>query len=360
MFGPHRAQAQRSAKPLEVRLLIQGVRTNRPLSQGRGSTRWLCGSSLGWSPAGFVGFVRTSGGVRSAVRGSDRTGQGKEVGSMRIIAREWERVVLLRDGRVEQVLQPGRHRVRSRRLEPERIDVRERQYAVAGQEILTSDSVVVKLSAIVVWQVADPARFLTVAEHPLSRLHVAVQQAMRVRVAARDLESLLTQRDEVVAGVVDEIAPELAGLGIAVRLGRRARPDAAGRDPPRRQRGAARAGAGSGRPGARPLRGGCAALAGQHGAAARGAPGPAAPAHAAGGRSRREAGPQDRHAGQRTVPTGTSDPHGPGWASGTVRRYRSGWLRPGRPGGGPGSPARRRSWRTRSSSTIDPCPASNR
>jgi len=135
---------------------------------------------------------------------------------MRIIVREWERVVLLRDGRVEQVLQPGRHRVRSRRLEQERIDVRERQYAVAGQEILTSDSVAVKLSAIVVWQVSDPARFLTVAEHPLSRLHVAVQQAMRVRVAARDLESLLTERDAVVSGIVDEIAPELAALGITV------------------------------------------------------------------------------------------------------------------------------------------------
>jgi regulator of protease activity HflC (stomatin/prohibitin superfamily) len=135
---------------------------------------------------------------------------------MRIIVREWERVVLFRDGRVEQVLQPGRHRVRSRRLEQQRVDVRERQYAVSGQEILTSDSVAVKVSAVVVWQVVDPARFLTVAEQPLSRLHVAVQQVMRLRVAARDLESLLAQRDAVVDGLVDEIAPELSGLGLAV------------------------------------------------------------------------------------------------------------------------------------------------
>jgi regulator of protease activity HflC (stomatin/prohibitin superfamily) len=135
---------------------------------------------------------------------------------MWIIAREWERVVLFRDGRVEDVLGPGRHRVRSRRLETERVDVRERQYAVSGQEILTSDAVAVKVSAIVVWRVADPALYLTEAEGPLSRLHVAVQQALRVRVAAVDLESLMAARDAVTDGVAEEIRPELTRLGIEV------------------------------------------------------------------------------------------------------------------------------------------------
>ncbi len=133
---------------------------------------------------------------------------------MRISVREWERVVLLRDGRIGRELGPGRHRARRRRTELHRVDVRERQHVLAGQEILTADSIALKVSTVVVWQVADAAAFLTVTEAPLSRLHTAVQLAIRTRVAARPLDELLADREGVVAGVAEEVTPEVAPFGL--------------------------------------------------------------------------------------------------------------------------------------------------
>lgn len=135
---------------------------------------------------------------------------------MRVIVKEWERVVLLRDGRIDRVLGAGKHRVRRRRTDVLRLDLRERQYVVPGQEVLTSDSVSIKLSAIVVWRVEDPVTFVTVAEAPVGRLHVAVQHQLRERVARRSLDELLADRDGVLEGVPTEVAEEVAPFGLGV------------------------------------------------------------------------------------------------------------------------------------------------
>ena len=135
---------------------------------------------------------------------------------MHIIVKEWERAVLLRDGRIDRVLGPGRHRVRGRRTEVQRIDVRERQHVLSSQEILTADRVAVKVSAVVLWRVVDPTAFIAVTDAPLSRLHTAVQQALRTRVAARDLDELLADRDALARGVADEVLGEVQLLGVAV------------------------------------------------------------------------------------------------------------------------------------------------
>lgn len=135
---------------------------------------------------------------------------------MRVIVKEWERVVLLRDGWVDRVLEPGQHRVRARGIELQRMDIRERQYVVPGQEILTADAIVVKVSAIVVWRVEQPAAFLTVAEAPVGRMHTAVQQVLRERVASRSLDELLADRDSLVADVAPLIGDLMAPLGLGI------------------------------------------------------------------------------------------------------------------------------------------------
>ena len=105
-FGSHCAQAQRSAKPLEVRLLIQW-RPHEPAAAARRGRDEMALRPLlrADAPPASSGPCGRSGGVGPGGLGPNRA--TKEVGSMRIIAREWERVVLLRDGRVEQVLSPG-------------------------------------------------------------------------------------------------------------------------------------------------------------------------------------------------------------------------------------------------------------
>lgn len=135
---------------------------------------------------------------------------------MRIVVREWEKVVVLRDGRVEDVLGPGRHRVRARRAETQRLDLRERLYVVPGQEILTADSVALKVSVSAVWRIADPVLHLTVAADSMARLHVALQQLVRARVAARSLEELLADRTSAGEGLAAEADEAVHAVGLQV------------------------------------------------------------------------------------------------------------------------------------------------
>jgi regulator of protease activity HflC (stomatin/prohibitin superfamily) len=98
-----------------------------------------------------------------------------------------------RHGVLEQVLPAGRHRrVRAQRLVV--LDLRERLIQVAPQEVLTSDGVSVRVSAVVRWAVGDPVAFAEVAEDPAATVYLAAQ------VALRDALATLTADDVVGRG----------------------------------------------------------------------------------------------------------------------------------------------------------------
>lgn len=136
----------------------------------------------------------------------------------RVVIEAWEQGIVLRHGRVLGVLGPGRHRV-PRRARVQRVEARERNYVLPLQEVLTADSVGLRLSITAVWRIVDPIAYLTVAETPEARLHVALQQAVRRRVSAVTLEEALAGRDALSAGLAEEVSAELAPLGLEVSAG---------------------------------------------------------------------------------------------------------------------------------------------
>ena len=72
---------------------------------------------------------------------------------------EYERVVRLVDGRVKDVLGPGRHRYWRRRTHLHRLDLRPRLVTVPGQEMLTADGVSVRVTVVLRTTIADPVRY---------------------------------------------------------------------------------------------------------------------------------------------------------------------------------------------------------
>ena len=95
-----------------------------------------------------------------------------------------------RHGVLEQVLPAGRHRrLRGQRLVV--LDLRQRLLQLAPQEVLTSDGVSVRVSAVVRWSVGDPVAFAEVSDDPAATVYLAAQ------VALRDALATLTT-DEVV------------------------------------------------------------------------------------------------------------------------------------------------------------------
>ena len=133
---------------------------------------------------------------------------------MRTVVQEWERVLLYRDGRFEESLEPGRHRrLRWRRV---RVVVRPRLLVVPGQEVLTADGLSVKVSLTVACRTADPRRWHESVEDADAFVYAALQVALREAVAGRTLDELLTGRDAVPAEVRERVGTAAEAVGVVV------------------------------------------------------------------------------------------------------------------------------------------------
>jgi regulator of protease activity HflC (stomatin/prohibitin superfamily) len=88
-----------------------------------------------------------------------------------------------RHGVLEQVLPAGRHRrLRGQRLVV--LDLRERLAQIAPQEVLTSDGVSIRVSAVVRWAVGDPVGFAEISDDPAATVYLAAQIALRDALAS--------------------------------------------------------------------------------------------------------------------------------------------------------------------------------
>lgn len=134
----------------------------------------------------------------------------------RVTIMEWESGVQFVDGKVKRVLAPGRHYLRPLRSTVQRVDRRPRWLVVAGQDVLTSDGLSVRISALARWSVADPVAFLTAAESAPADLHTAVQLAVRDTVMALSLDELVGARAGAFGGLTESVRAATAGIGIEV------------------------------------------------------------------------------------------------------------------------------------------------
>jgi regulator of protease activity HflC (stomatin/prohibitin superfamily) len=134
----------------------------------------------------------------------------------------WQRAVLYCDGQLVRVLEPGRHKYRrAGRHELYPVDLRPRIWSVPGQELLTADSLSVRVSVHAEVVVAAPEVFVAAAEDPQQLFHPAVQLALRDAVGARTLEQVLADREPInaelgvaVAAVAERIGVTVAALAI--------------------------------------------------------------------------------------------------------------------------------------------------
>jgi regulator of protease activity HflC (stomatin/prohibitin superfamily) len=135
---------------------------------------------------------------------------------MRVVVREWESVLVYRDGRLEKALPQGRHRIWLRRRELVRFDLRPGATVVPGQELLTADGLSVRVSLVARVRVTDPQAAHEAVQDPWAELYTAVQVALRTEVAARTLEDLLGGRDGLGELVRAAAAPAVEAIGRAL------------------------------------------------------------------------------------------------------------------------------------------------
>jgi regulator of protease activity HflC (stomatin/prohibitin superfamily) len=132
-----------------------------------------------------------------------------------VTVQAWERAVVYRDGKLTGVLEPGRHRVRSRtKVLP--VDTRPQEWPVSGQEVITADRMSVRVSVHVQVRVTDPERYVSAWHYPQLALHAPVQLALREAAITRTMDELLEQREAVNAELLAAATPAAERTGVEV------------------------------------------------------------------------------------------------------------------------------------------------
>jgi regulator of protease activity HflC (stomatin/prohibitin superfamily) len=96
------------------------------------------------------------------------------------------------------------------------VDSRRRLLALQSQEILTSDDVNLRLSAIVSLRVTDPPRALHESESYERELYVATQLALRAAVAETGIDDVLERKLQIGEGLLETVAARGEALGVEV------------------------------------------------------------------------------------------------------------------------------------------------
>lgn len=128
-------------------------------------------------------------------------------------------VLLLVNGELVSTLKSGRYvfwkGASKVRLVP--VDRREQIADVAGQEIMTSDKVTLRVNLLVTYQVSDPVKAVTLVADYAQAIYREAQLALRAAVGARSLDALLTDKESIGGEVAYAVARRAVEFGVVIR-----------------------------------------------------------------------------------------------------------------------------------------------
>ena len=129
-----------------------------------------------------------------------------------------EKGILIVDGKIEAVLEPGRyafHRL-VHEVEINAVDLRETEIQVVGQEVMTADKVSLRINLIIKHRVLDPRRCVEQLASVRDALYSEAQLAARQYVAGVTVDQLLEGRAEAAGLMAATVAARASEWGIEV------------------------------------------------------------------------------------------------------------------------------------------------
>ena len=97
------------------------------------------------------------------------------------------------------------------------VDLREQVLDVSGQDVMTADKVTLRLNAVVTWKVVDAAKTVTEVTDLGQTLYREAQLAVRGVVGTKELDRLLSEKDEVARELEGLVRQRAATFGVEVR-----------------------------------------------------------------------------------------------------------------------------------------------
>lgn len=135
------------------------------------------------------------------------------------VVESFERGVLYIDGKFERMLTTGTYYFwkNATSVKVEKVDTRQLQLEVSGQEILTSDKAALRMNFILQYRVTDIAKALIENKDFERQLYVLVQLALREYVGTFSLDEVLEKKEAISDYVVEHMAPQAAALGVVIQ-----------------------------------------------------------------------------------------------------------------------------------------------
>lgn len=132
-----------------------------------------------------------------------------------------EQGVLFIDWTFDRILKPGVYAwwKNSTPIHVAKVDMRQQQMEVSGQEILTKDKASLRLSFFVQYQVQDIIKALVENKEYDKQLYVSIQLALREYIGGLTLDELLDKKGDLAPYVLSATAAKASELGVDLRSG---------------------------------------------------------------------------------------------------------------------------------------------
>lgn len=129
---------------------------------------------------------------------------------------EYEKGLMYERGRFMRVLDSGQYWVFKYRTHIARVDMRPQYVTITGQEVLSADSITLKVSVAIRCQVADPYTAVNKVQDYSQSLHLLVQLALREIIGSKPIDELLENRRSFDSVLMDQCKKEVEELGLAL------------------------------------------------------------------------------------------------------------------------------------------------
>ncbi|ATB35737.1 hypothetical protein CYFUS_001151 [Cystobacter fuscus] len=135
---------------------------------------------------------------------------------LKVVVPEGFTALLYRQGRFVRVLNPGAHWMPRWGHDTQRVDMRQRNLTVPGQEVLSQEQVGLKVSIAVRFAVTEPEPALHRVQDFTEALYLVVQLALREEVGRHPLEELAAGRVDLGQRLRERVAGEVRTFGLSV------------------------------------------------------------------------------------------------------------------------------------------------
>ncbi len=130
----------------------------------------------------------------------------------------YEKAVLLVDDVYTKTLSGGTYRFwrNDTTVKIAKVDMRQLQLEIAGQELLTKDKAAIRINFYTQYKVTDIEKALLENKDYEKQLYIAMQLVLRAYVGAYTLDELLERKDNIVEAVFNGVKTSATKLGVAV------------------------------------------------------------------------------------------------------------------------------------------------